>query len=151
MVVLQDCLNQMGYVEFQVLSINCYPWSFQSCSKRSFRKSDYDLHPGCARPLSADILADFSEAVLQGPAGHEPRDRNLAPGIYAGHSYITWGVFTQWDQELCSWAWVYSLGLVWCFDSGEKHGELLMKIRKLHLGVQIVASCLSSFLTCIGP
>lgn len=43
------------------------------------------------------------------------------------------------------------LGLVWCLDSREEHGELLIKIWKPHLGALTVASCLSSFLTCIGP
>lgn len=38
-----------------------------------------------------------------------------------------------------------------CLDPREKHGELLMKIGKLHLGAQIVVSYLSSFLMCVGP
>lgn len=71
----------------QVLPISCCAWSFQSCSKRGFGKRDYDLHPGCARPLSAVIPADFSEAVSQGAVGDEQGDRNPAPGICARHSY----------------------------------------------------------------
>lgn len=40
--------------------------------------------------------------------------------------------------------------VVWVL--GRKHGELLLlKIQELHLREQILASCLSSLLTCVGP
>lgn len=86
MIVLQGYLSQMCYVGLQVLPISCRAWSIQSCSKRGFRKPDYDLHPGCARPSSAGIPDDFSEAVSQGAVRGEEGVRNLAPGIHAGQS-----------------------------------------------------------------
>jgi len=106
MIVLQGYLSQIGYVGLEVLPINCRAWSFQSCSKRGFGKPDYDLHPGFPRPLSAGIPADFSEAVSQGAAGDEPGDRNLAPGIRAGHSDTPSDASGGWDRVLCSCAWV---------------------------------------------
>lgn len=107
MIVLQSYLSRSSYVGLQVLPISCRAWSFQSCSKRGLRKPDYDLHPEQARPSSAGIPADFSKAVSQGAVGDEEGDRNLAPGIHAGHSYTPSHASGGWDHVLCSHAWVY--------------------------------------------
>lgn len=151
MMVLQDYLSQISYVGLQVLPINCCAWRFQSCSKRGFGKPDYNLLPWSARPWSAGIPADFSEAMLQGDIRDEQGVRNLSPGIHAGHSYTPLDDSSRWDYVLCSHVWVYPWDWFCCLRSWEKQGELLfLEIWELHLRGQRLASCLSSLLTCIG-
>lgn len=86
--------------------------------------------------------------MLQGAVGDEQWDRNLAPRIGAGRSCTPLDVVSGGSVPVLG----HTLGLVCCLGSWQMHGELLLlKIWHRHLRGQILASCLSPLLTCVGP